>query len=192
MKKKFLAGILSFMLAVQPAAICQAEEVAGSEFTASETTDSETAESEAGSSEADESEPEGDSSATPVTGEDQTSVEDVENQDEVTDAEEGYDVSGEDSQEGEVVFEDVEEDADTDLFSSGENEGTKSYDAGNGITATLVNGVFTVSGSGAMKDFEDSKSAPWKDDVGQISTIIISPGITRVGDYSFIECGLPA
>ena len=30
MKKKFLAGILSFMLAVQPAAICQAEEVAGS------------------------------------------------------------------------------------------------------------------------------------------------------------------
>ena len=35
MKKKFLAGILSFMLAVQPAAICQAEEVAGSEFTAS-------------------------------------------------------------------------------------------------------------------------------------------------------------
>lgn len=74
MKKKFLAGILSFMLAVQPAAICQAEEVAGSEFTASETTDSETAESEAGSSEADESEPEGDSSATPVTGEDQTSV----------------------------------------------------------------------------------------------------------------------
>ena len=95
MKKKFLAGILSFMLAVQPAAICQAEEVAGSEFTASETTDSETAESEAGSSEADESEPEGDSSATPVTGEDQTSVEDVENQDEVTDAEEGYDVSGE-------------------------------------------------------------------------------------------------
>ena len=78
MKKKFLVGILSFMLAVQPAAICQAEEVAGSEFTASETTDSETAESEAGSSEADESEPEGDSSATPVTGEDQTSVEDVE------------------------------------------------------------------------------------------------------------------
>ena len=40
-----------------------------------------------------------------------------------------------------------------------------------------------------MKDFADSKSAPWKDDVGQISTIIISPGITRVGDYSFIECG---
>lgn len=189
MKKKFLAGILSFMLAVQPAAICQAEEVSGSETTASETTDSETVESEAGSSEAAESEPEGDSSTTPVTGEDQTSVEDVEDQEEVTDAEDGYAASGEDSQDGDVVFEDVEEDAYTDLFSSGENEETKSYDAGNGITATLVNGVFTVSGSGAMKDFEDSKSAPWKDDVGQISTIIISPGITRVGNYSFIECG---
>ena len=146
MKKKFLAGILSLMLAVQPAAICQAEEVAGSEFTASETTDSETAKSEAGSSEADESEPEGDSSATSVTGEDQTSVEDVENQDEVTDAEEGYDVSGEDSQEGDVVFEDVEEDANTrSSILPVRTKAPKAMMQEIALTATLVNGVFTAT-----------------------------------------------
>lgn len=178
MKKKFLAGILSFMLAVQPAAVCQAEELSGSEMTGSEIAGSEMTGSET----------EDDSSAESVTGEDQAEIEDIESEDQVIDAEDGYDASDENQQDTEEIQDVEEEEAVTELFSSGENEGIKSYTAGTGITATLEGGIFTVSGSGAMQDFDSDKNVPWKDDKGQISKVIISQGITHVGKMSFTDC----
>ncbi|MCD8346715.1 MAG: leucine-rich repeat protein [Lachnospiraceae bacterium] len=57
-----------------------------------------------------------------------------------------------------------------------------------GITATLEDGVLTLTGSGAMTDYtyDTYKEVPWYGySIGQI---IISEGITHVGDYAFAAC----
>ncbi|MCC8101643.1 MAG: leucine-rich repeat protein [Clostridiales bacterium] len=57
-----------------------------------------------------------------------------------------------------------------------------------GITATLEDGVLTLTGSGAMTDYtyETYKEVPWYGySIGQI---VISEGITHIGDYAFVAC----
>lgn len=49
-------------------------------------------------------------------------------------------------------------------------------------------GVLTISGSGEMKDFADSSSAPWYEKESTITSIVIGEGVTSIGNYAF--CGL--
>lgn len=48
------------------------------------------------------------------------------------------------------------------------------------ITYTL-----TIRGSGAMKDYPTSFSRPWNSFRGQITSVVISPGITSIGKCAF-------
>lgn len=48
------------------------------------------------------------------------------------------------------------------------------------ITYTL-----TIRGSGAMKDYSTSFSRPWNSFRGQITSVVISPGITSIGKCAF-------
>ena len=54
-------------------------------------------------------------------------------------------------------------------------------------------GTLTISGTGAMEDFtyndeESSSSAPWFDYKKSIKEIVITDGITTIGDYAFYYC----
>ncbi|MBQ2540615.1 MAG: leucine-rich repeat domain-containing protein, partial [Paludibacteraceae bacterium] len=66
---------------------------------------------------------------------------------------------------------------------------------GENLTWTLENGVLTISGTGAMRDyrmFEQMGSmksdAPWFEYGHLIKTVIIKEGVTRIGDTAFFLC----
>lgn len=63
-------------------------------------------------------------------------------------------------------------------------------DSGCGENAqwTLRDGVLTVSGSGAMTDYESVDEVPWYPQRSSIDEVVISEGITTVGDMAFAHC----
>ena len=61
---------------------------------------------------------------------------------------------------------------------------TRAYQS---IRWELDNWTLIISGSGPMEDYS-RETAPWFSDRGSIDSIIISDGITSIGDYAFYEC----
>ena len=55
------------------------------------------------------------------------------------------------------------------------------------LTGTSSNKTLTITGSGDMIDFESGK-APWYSDCNNITSIVISEGITYVGTHAFQGC----
>lgn len=52
------------------------------------------------------------------------------------------------------------------------------------VSYTLTNdGILTISGTGAMKDFHSQDVPPWKDDY--VSKVIIEEGVTAIGNQAF-------
>lgn len=49
------------------------------------------------------------------------------------------------------------------------------------------NGLLTFIGSGAMKDYNASSTAPWRTYKGQIKSVTIPSGVTHIGSYAFHE-----
>ena len=50
-------------------------------------------------------------------------------------------------------------------------------------------GVLTISGTGAMADFDDSDSkAPWLSYKDNITSVVIENGVTSIGNFAFYEC----
>ena len=58
---------------------------------------------------------------------------------------------------------------------------------GDDLTWTLENGVLTVSGTGAMWDFTPT-STPWYGQTGQVTQVVLEPGVTSIGNYAFLHC----
>ena len=59
------------------------------------------------------------------------------------------------------------------------------------LTWTLKGpGVLTVSGTGEMNNYNDPFEAPWYDNemYELITSIVIEPGVTHIGDYAFTGC----
>ncbi len=59
---------------------------------------------------------------------------------------------------------------------------------GNTVTWDLTGGVLTISGTGDMQDFSNYSDSGWYKDRKSIGTIIVSEGITSLGDYAFYGC----
>ena len=61
---------------------------------------------------------------------------------------------------------------------------------GENLTWDLTDGVLTISGTGAMTDYLDlsSNRAPWYSSRSSITSVIISDGVTSIGDYAFLRC----
>ena len=65
-----------------------------------------------------------------------------------------------------------------------------------GVTGSLTwvltsDSVLTISGSGAMPDYDEfypSPSSPWYFYRSSISTVIIGDSVTSIGNYAFLEC----
>ena len=53
----------------------------------------------------------------------------------------------------------------------------------------MVTGTLTISGTGAMADYESAVATPWNSWATDITSIILGEGVTRIGNYAF--CGLP-
>ena len=63
---------------------------------------------------------------------------------------------------------------------------------GSGVTWQLTENTddsstytLKISGSGAMEDYQTSSSRPWNNFRDQITSVVISPGITSIGDCAF-------
>ncbi len=62
---------------------------------------------------------------------------------------------------------------------------------GANLTWDLTNGVLTISGTGAMKDYaEYDTNAPWylKGYNGNVKSVVINDGATHIGNYAFHKC----
>ncbi len=61
------------------------------------------------------------------------------------------------------------------------------FPCGEHVTWTLDNGTLTISGTGAMADF-DYGDTPWADSADAITKIVIGDGVTSIGRYAFGSC----
>ena len=61
---------------------------------------------------------------------------------------------------------------------------------GTNVTYTFVSstGTLTIQGSGAMRDYSSSSSAPWYSYKNDIKTVIIEDGVTSIGSHAFSGC----
>ena len=57
-------------------------------------------------------------------------------------------------------------------------------------TWTLSNGTLTIFGTGTMADYsaDNGQNPPWYDNRTSVTSVVISDGITRIGNYAFFEC----
>ena len=62
---------------------------------------------------------------------------------------------------------------------------TPTESCGDGLTWSLEGNTLTISGSGAMKDFEGG--APWSGSADQIHTVVLTGGVTSVGAGAFTD-----
>ena len=60
---------------------------------------------------------------------------------------------------------------------------TPTESCGDGLTWSLEGNTLTISGSGAMKDFEGG--APWSGSADRIHTVVLTGGVTTVGAGAF-------
>ena len=59
---------------------------------------------------------------------------------------------------------------------------------GENATWTLVDGVLTIGGTGAMYDYTTSSPAPWNEYKNDIKSVVINEGVTLIGNYAFYYC----
>ena len=65
---------------------------------------------------------------------------------------------------------------------------TQTWTSGD-CTCTLDdNGVFTVSGAGAMANYSLSSARPWHQSAQNIVSVVFEDGVTAIGNYTFTEC----
>ena len=59
---------------------------------------------------------------------------------------------------------------------------------GTNLTWTLDGGTLTISGTGAMADYDNYRDIPWYSQKAYITTVVISDGVTSIGDHAFESC----
>ncbi len=51
-----------------------------------------------------------------------------------------------------------------------------------------TDGFMLISGDGRMADYERADAAPWHEDRGQITSVLVEEGVSSVGAYAFAQC----
>ena len=63
------------------------------------------------------------------------------------------------------------------------------FGCGEDLTWTLDDeGTLTISGTGAMTDYDDEEHAPWYNIKESIYNVVIEDGVTSIGSYAFFGC----
>lgn len=73
-------------------------------------------------------------------------------------------------------------------LSSGAMSVETSGACGENLTWKLEDGTLTISGSGAMTEWEYYSDVPWNNSRSDITTVIIGNGVSSVGGFAFYEC----
>ena len=58
-------------------------------------------------------------------------------------------------------------------------------EGGKNLTWTLADGVLTIKGEGAMKEFSGSSTIPWYERRTEIQSVVIESGVTTIGKLAF-------
>ena len=56
------------------------------------------------------------------------------------------------------------------------------------LSWSIEDGVLTVSGEGWMQDFDTASASPWYSQRDSITKIVVSEGLTHIGDRAFYQC----
>ena len=59
---------------------------------------------------------------------------------------------------------------------------------GTSLKWTLSNGILKITGTGRMTDWTSSTACPWNGNKSNITKIVISDGVTSIGNYAFSGC----
>ncbi len=73
-------------------------------------------------------------------------------------------------------------------LSSGAMSVETSGACGENLTWKLEDGTLTISGSGAMTEWEYYSDVPWNNSRSDITTVIIGKGVSSIGGFAFYEC----
>ena len=74
-------------------------------------------------------------------------------------------------------------------FKPGGNCGDPSVNNGKNVKWSLDEGTLTISGTGDMADYDDDQNtAPWFNYYSDIKHIVISDGVTSIGEWAFYMC----
>lgn len=71
------------------------------------------------------------------------------------------------------------------------SEGTlfaESGTCGDNLTWDLTDGVLTISGTGAMEEYDLAANVPWYNYRFSINSVTINDGVTSISDYAFYDC----
>ncbi|MDR1404802.1 MAG: leucine-rich repeat protein, partial [Candidatus Methanoplasma sp.] len=60
----------------------------------------------------------------------------------------------------------------------------------NSVTATLIDGVLTISGTDPMDKYAGASDQPWNSEMANIQSVEIEQGVTAIGDRAFHSAGL--
>ena len=75
------------------------------------------------------------------------------------------------------------------VFAASAAEVADSGQCGDDLTWTLTaDGTLTITGSGAMWDYDLGGNTPWEERKGEITFIVFSGEITHIGDWAFRRC----
>lgn len=64
----------------------------------------------------------------------------------------------------------------------------KDGSCGDSIEWSLDNGILTITGTGEMYDYNFNNRSPWMSFFTEINKIVISEGVTTIGDFAFNNC----
>lgn len=56
------------------------------------------------------------------------------------------------------------------------------------VTWSLENGTLTISGTGAMKEYENHSQRPWVARKNEIKKVVIGENVTTIGKHAFADC----
>jgi len=127
-----------------------------------------------------------------VSGNEQTLVEEVTDK-ETENQENETTVSGDEvEQEENVSVQDPEEVVSANTMENMTTATTASGQCGDNLIWTLTEGILTISGTGAMWDYDNTKEgqteAPWISYKDQLTQLVLTEGITYIGDNAFKGC----
>ena len=61
---------------------------------------------------------------------------------------------------------------------------------GDNVSWTFHDGSLSITGTGAMENYEDPDDQPWATFRGDITSIAVGEGVTSIGKYAFCSCGV--
>lgn len=59
---------------------------------------------------------------------------------------------------------------------------------GNGVNWSYADGTLTISGSGDMKPYSETRPAPWQKITEEIRVVTVESGVTSIGNLAFYGC----